>query len=362
MTGENLGQGSRSAAMVCSMSLSKSTEKGFDGSKHEVKYGTVQLAPMLFQDDSLRLTTTVEGARDGCRRFESIMDSKALDVNIDKSTYLLVGKKRNIERIRSELKKDPLTYKDSIVKEKTTEKWLGSMINASGVKESTLSTINERRFRIQNAIYETISIIEDCRFNRMGALKCGKEIWELAIIPALLNNAEVFSVKDPKVFKALEEFQSKFWRGLLSIPKSCPLPALTYESNSMLMKYRVYSKIINFIKHIHSQNEENLSKQIMNEQISHDWSGLTSVASEICAEMKLSGLLDLNVNKKQFKLSVKRACTKRNYEDLKEQISTYKKMSAIKDEIVKGNGYFFVRICNRLGRYSDSEWTCLRQK
>ena len=101
---------------------------------------------MLFQDDSLRLTTTVEGARDGCRRFESIMDSKALDVNIDKSTYLLVGKKRNIERIRSELKKDPLTYKDSIVKEKTTEKWLGSMINASGVKESTLSTINERRF------------------------------------------------------------------------------------------------------------------------------------------------------------------------------------------------------------------------
>ena len=72
ITKENLGQGSRSAGLVCSMSLSKSTDKYFDGSKHEVSYGSVVLAPLLFQDDALRMTTTVEGARDGCSRFGSI--------------------------------------------------------------------------------------------------------------------------------------------------------------------------------------------------------------------------------------------------------------------------------------------------
>ena len=80
-----------------------------------------------------------------------------------------------------------------------------------------------------NVINETIAIVEDCRLNRMGGLKCSKEIWELAIIPALLNNSETFSIHDNVVQKTLEDFQSKLWRGLLALPKSSPLPSLTYE-------------------------------------------------------------------------------------------------------------------------------------
>ena len=246
VTGENLGQGSKSAGMICSTSLSKSTSRYYADSPHEVSYGSVMMAPMLYQDDSLCLTTTTEGARDGCRRFENIMDSKALEVNTIKSAYLIIGKKKNVEKIRSEIAENPLYYKDSIIKEKSTEKWLGSIINSSGNKESTISTINERKFRIMNMINETIAIIEDCRLNRLGGLKCSKEIWELAIIPALLNNSEIFSIQDKNVQKTLEDFQSTLWRGLLAVPKSCPLPSLTYESNSILMKFRVYSRILNF--------------------------------------------------------------------------------------------------------------------
>ena len=94
VSGENLGQGSKSAGMMCSMSLSKSVEKHFVGSKDEVSYGSVVLAPLLLQDDALRLTTTVEGARDGCLRFEKIMASKALELNTDKSVYLLSCKRK----------------------------------------------------------------------------------------------------------------------------------------------------------------------------------------------------------------------------------------------------------------------------
>ena len=38
---------------------------------------------------------------------------------------------------------------------------------------------------------------------------------------------------------------------------------------------------------------------------------------------------------------VKKACSKQNDEDLKNQIKSYKKMSAIQDEVSKGNEYFF---------------------
>ena len=148
-------------------------------------------------------------------------------------------------------------------------------------------------------------------------------------------------MEDLKVFKILEDFQSKFWRGILSLPKSCPLPALTYESNSMLMQYRVYNKIMNFAKHIFSQNDDTLCKQVMNEQIKNNWSGLSSKASKICEELNVAGLYDSNIRKKEFKVNAKKACAQMNENQLKEQISSYKKMVALRDEISKGNGYFF---------------------
>ena len=228
-----------------------------------------------------------------------------------------------------------------IIKEKTTEKWLGSIVNAAGIKESCVSTINERKFRTLNAINEIIAIVEDCRINRLGGLKCAKDIWEIAVLPALLNNSEFFNINDPKIDKLLEDFQSILWRGLLQVPKSCPLPSLTYESNSLLLKYRIYSKILNLTKHIHSHDQQVLSKQIMDEQMSNNWSGLVKQAKICSDELNLSGLFDQQVTKSQFKLKIKEACKKANDTELKRQIQLYKKMSAMKDEISKGNTYFF---------------------
>ena len=72
-------------------------------------------------------------------------------------------------------------------------------------------------------------------------------------------------------------------RGLLRLPKSCPIPALTYESNSQQMKYRLYSRVLNLAKHIFGQDEEtNLSKQILTEQLANEWPGLSKDAKIIC--------------------------------------------------------------------------------
>ena len=167
------------------------------------------------------------------------------------------------------------------------------------------------------------------------------EIWELAIIPALMNNSDVWFV-DENIFKVLEDFQSCLVRGLLRIPKSCPIPALTYESNLMQMKYRVYARKLNLVKHILCQDEtSNLSKQIISEQIANDWPGLYKEAQVISDELKLSGLNDPHIGKNQFKIAVKKACKYKNEDDLISKIGSYKKMSALRDENTKGNDYFF---------------------
>ena len=106
------------------------------------------------------------------------------------------------------------------------------------------------------------------------------------------------------------------WRGAVAVPNSCPLPSLTYESNSWSMKYRVYSKILNLVKHIHSQDEKsNLSKQVMTQQIQNAWPGLCQLAQKICDELNISELFDTQISKKQFKIIVKKVCQQDN-EDL----------------------------------------------
>ena len=109
----------------------------------------------------------------------------------------------------------------------------------------------------------------------------------------------------PKYKRRWRIFQSKLLRGLLAVPKSCPIPALTHESDILQMKYRLYAKVLNFTKHILCQDEvTSLAKQVLNEQIAQEWPGLASDAALICEELKLTGLIDPMVTKKQFKVSV----------------------------------------------------------
>ena len=122
VTGENLGQGSKSATTVCSLSLSQGVDKFFSDSQYEVDYGRVKMGCLQFQDDSLRLTTSVEGAQDGANRFRKLMESKALEVNISKSIFMLAGRKKNVERVRKEIEKNPIKYNGVIIKEKMSEK------------------------------------------------------------------------------------------------------------------------------------------------------------------------------------------------------------------------------------------------
>ena len=72
-----------------------------------------------------------------------------------------------------------------------------------------------------------------------------------------------------------------------------------------------------------------------------NWPGIAQKAIKICEELNIQGIFDEHINKKQFKIIVRRACKKHNDDDLKAQISSYKKMSALKDEVQKGNSYFF---------------------
>ena len=95
------------------------------------------------------------------------------------------------------------------------------------------------------------------------------------------------------------------------------------------------------LKHVHSHGDQNLSKQVLLEQLENDWPGQSKDAVKIMDELGITGVFDSEVSKISFKRIVKRACRATSDQALKDEIKTYKKMKALKDEITKGNSYFF---------------------
>ena len=91
------------------------------------------------------------------------------------------------------------------------------------------------------------------------------------------------------------------------------------------------------MKHLHSLDDKSLAKQVLEEQISHNWNGLSRQAKTIADELEFEGLFDELTTKQQFKNKVKFACQEYNDAYLKNEIMQYKKMKALKDKIQKGN-------------------------
>ena len=114
------------------------------------------------------------------------------------------------------------------------------------------------------------------------------------------------------------------------------------------MKYRVYMRLLNFLKHVHSHADSNLSRLVLEEQLLNDWPGLSQVGKKVVAELGISGLFESQVSKRTFKREVKDACQRNNEESLQNDLKSYKKMQALRDEVVKGNKYFFEESLNKV--------------
>ena len=74
--------------------------KYFDNSEHEVEYGSIDMNPIIYQDDLARLSSSVIDAQAGIDKVEACMESKMLDLHDEKSCFLLFGRGKKAERVK----------------------------------------------------------------------------------------------------------------------------------------------------------------------------------------------------------------------------------------------------------------------
>ena len=73
-----------------------------------MRYGSVEMGPLIFQDDLLENSPGVTEARAANVRMAAVMKEKRLHLNRDKSVCLLWGTNKQKNKLKEELAENPL--------------------------------------------------------------------------------------------------------------------------------------------------------------------------------------------------------------------------------------------------------------
>ena len=143
-----------------------------------------------------------------------VMSLMQTTLNQDKSGYILMGSKKQVEEVRKRVQDSPVMCGSFKMKELKEEKWLGDYL-AGGLKESIMVTIQKRESKTRRASFEIINIVKDYRAQLVGGFQTGLVLWESCVIPSLLYNCSTWVEVGKEEEKALTDQQDYFLRLLL---------------------------------------------------------------------------------------------------------------------------------------------------
>ena len=211
---------------------------------------------------------------------------------------------------------------------------MGDIISDGGLRKSVEATVEKRYGKILAAIFELKSVIEDLRMQMIGGIKCGLDIWELALVPSLINNAGTWVMVDNKTIDKLNSLQNTFLQVLLGAGRSCPRPALCWDTTTLLMDVRVKKAKLALLHHVQSLEDDCLAKEIYSEQLSAGWPGLVTECRDIIKEWDIPDIInqDQHISSKEWKRIIRQEAKIQNEKMLLEDISKKSKLSEMINE------------------------------
>ena len=326
-TGENVTQGSVGGGLISSLNLDVPIATFFAESEHEVSYGNIRMNPVIYQDDLARVASSVAGAQAGIDKVEVCMETKMLDLHDEKSCFLVFGKGKELESMKTNLKNNPLTLYGKTMKQKEKEKYLGDYLHGGGLAASVRATVEARTRALRSGAVEVRAVVEDCRSRCLGGLEVGLEILEIAYIPALMNNGQTWINIDKETIGKLDDLQYNFLRILLATPASTPRAALVWDCGALKMKFRIMQMKLNFLHYLLMQDKESLAHQVLMEQKQKEFPGLVKECEQFIRDLKILNPFEHWLSVNEWKSMVKKAVLEANSSELKSEISEkYKKL------------------------------------
>ena len=222
---------------------------------------------MIFMDDLARITTSRNKAQVGNIKLDCLMDTKQLTLHPDKTGFIILGKGQAKQKMEQEVDEYPIMCGTFKTTRKIKDKWLGDTFHEDGLSASVNATILERTPRVKAAMFEIKGIIEDFRSQCIGGTMGALDLWELSVLPMLLNNAGTWTEISDDSIELLEELQNMFVRLLMHLPVSTPKPVLTFDTGLLSMRHRIMAAKLNLAFYLRFCGEGHLVSQVYREQL-----------------------------------------------------------------------------------------------
>ena len=210
------------------------------------------------------------------------------------------------------------------MKEEEHAKYLGDWLSCLGLSASVDTTVMKRKGLVVKSIYEIRSVVDDCRSQVCGGLTAGLDIWELAVLPMLLYNAECWREISEETTQHLENLQKKFYKCLFAVGSGCPTTALYVETGGIMIKYRILMKKLMFLHHLSTLPGDTLAREIFDVQKRLNLPGLFQECQEFMIKFDITKVESFSPI--QWKNLVKKKIEEMNKIDILNQMKKSKKM------------------------------------
>ena len=307
--GAVLGQGTLAGALISQAVLDDGVMDNFSpGEEGLWSYGSVPLAPVMWQDDLCCGNESLEAARSSTAKVDFLVKQRNLRLNEDKTVCLILGSRKQKTRASLEIEENPIKCGNFEVKESQLEKWLGQYISAKGLSDSVAQTVKARESKIRGACLEIANIVNDWRSKTVGGMETALLLWERCCIPSLLHGAGTWMEISKETVETLNTLQRWFHRLIYQVGPGAALASLCWDSGCIDMGLRVKKEKVMMILFLRELDEETLSHRIMEQQQKMGWPGLVREAREICEELNIEDCNVTRSNKKQYKEILEEAC------------------------------------------------------
>ena len=209
------------------------------GGEDEMRYGSVKLGPLIFQDDVLHGVVGIKEARNANNKMAKVIMKLNLKFNEDKTFCIAIGSAKQRKAIKEKLQTEPLMCGNFETKLKDSFKWLGQTLSSGGLAESVSETVASRKGKIQGACLEIATIVNDWRSQIVGGMETALVLWEACCVPSLLHGAGTWTNISTATEKELNKIQSWFLRLILQVGQGAPLVSLSWDSSVLDMGLRV---------------------------------------------------------------------------------------------------------------------------
>ena len=234
-----------------------------------------------------------------------------------------MGKRKQKKKLKEELNKNPLTLCNEPMLEVTCLKYLGDFLGST-LEASVHQTVLKRVGIVKKSIQDIRAIIEDKRANSVGGFNVAIQIWESAILPMYLNNAETWFNISKKTVKILEDTFNTFYRCMFRIGTGCPKVNFYWQCATMTPMNHILQKKLMFIHHLANLPIDSLARNLFDLQEANTIRIVAENAEHLNA-------LNFQINRFQSKAvwrkSVKKYVIARNKAELLESMKKYKKLS-----------------------------------